>query len=97
MTVDHEWTGRPYILTLHVTFMDFRHATILRIFFCLDSRVSNFRVVILSHLHTAMCYICVMGAKSSVLKPPPGTKCLSIFIWSLFRSSLNRGCNVILG
>lgn len=67
-----------------------------RIFYGLGSRVSHC-VVVLSHLHTAMCYICHVVAKPSVLKDTPGTSCLNIFIWSLFRSSLNRGCNVVFG
>ena len=99
MAVDHEWTGMSYCcLALHATFlerMDFRHVTIVGIFYCLDSRISNLCVFILSHLHTAMCYICHMDAKSLVLKPAPGTKCLNMFIGSLF-ISLNRGYNVIL-
>lgn len=68
-----------------------------RIFYCLGSRVSHCCVVILSHLHTVMCYICHVVAKSSVLKAVPGTNCLNISIASLFRSSLNRRCNGILG
>lgn len=67
-----------------------------RIFYCLGSRVSCC-VVILSHLHTAMCYICHVVAKPLVLKATPGTNCLNISIGSLYRSSLNRRCNGILG
>lgn len=91
----------PYCcLALHATFLErmgFRHVTIRGILYCLGSRVSNFCFVSLSHLHTAVCYIRRMDAKSSVLKTAPGTDCLSIFIGSIFTSSLNRGCNVTLG
>lgn len=77
--------------------MDFRHVTVLGVFDCLGSRVSNFYVVILNHLHIDMCYIYHMDAKASVLKPTSGTKYLNISVGSLFRSSLNRECNMILG
>lgn len=98
MTVDHEWTGMPYsCLALHAAFlerMDFKHVTVLGFFYCLGSRVSNF--CFHSKSHTAVYCLCHVDAKSLVLKLTPGTKCLNIFLGSLFRS-LNRGYNVILG
>lgn len=96
MAVGHEWKGILFCnLTLHGTFLetlDFRQFTILRIFYCLDNRVSTFPVVILSHLHIYLCFIYYVGAKSSVLRFTPGA--LKPFIVFLFRSSLNRTCNL---
>lgn len=79
--------------------IDFRHVTVFRIFYCLGSKFSTFSVVIVipSHLHIALCYICHIDIKSSVLKFIPGAKCLNIFIVSLFRSSLSTRCKVLLG